>query len=82
MTDLCIHMKECELTNGQAVVPPIVGALLEAEARLVTDLLCYWRCTQGPRAQVDKHHQQYGKHPLQQLFVSELHLVRRFHPVR
>lgn len=76
MTGLYIHLKEGELTNGQAVVPPIVGALLEAEARLITDLLCCWWCTQGPCAQVDKHDQQDRKHPLQQLFVSQLHLVR------
>jgi len=68
--------EKAALTNGEAVIPPVVGALLEAQTRVVENILAIRRRTQRPRAQVDEHHQQDGKHPLQQLLVRQLHFVR------
>lgn len=44
------------LTDGNAVVPPVVGALLEDEAKAVFDVLPSGWCRQGPRPEVDEHH--------------------------
>lgn len=64
------------LTYGQAVIPPVVRALLEPEALVVHDLLRRGRIRECPGPQVDQHDQEDGDHPLQQLLVREFDLVR------
>lgn len=64
------------------MIPPVVRTLVELEAVIVRDHLGVgWRAD-GPRAEIDQHHQQDRHHPLQQLLVRQLHLVSALHPIR
>lgn len=69
------------LTNGQTMVPPIVDALLELQALIVNYLFGIRRIRERPGTQIDQHDQQDGHHPLKQLFVGQLNLVRRLDSV-
>ena len=64
------------------MVPPVVLALLEGEPAGVLDDLGLRRRAQRPRAQEDEHDEKDGEHPLQQLLVRQLHLVRGLDAVR
>lgn len=70
------------LTDGQTVVPPVVRALGELHGRPGEDVLARRRVAGRPRAQVHGGDEHDGHHPLQQLLVRQLELVRRFDPIR
>lgn len=74
--------QEQHLANRQTVIPPIVRAQHKLQPMIVPYHLRERRARQRPRAQIDQHHQQYGHHPLQQLLVGQLHLVRRLDAIR
>jgi len=69
-------------TNSQAVIPPVVRTLIKLQVMIIRDYFCIRRRTDGPRSEIDQHHQQDGHHPLQQLFIRQLNFVRAFHPIR
>lgn len=72
-------------TDGQTVIPPVVGALDESCFAVMVvefDFLCARRSGHGPRSEVDEHHKQNGEHPLQQLLICQLEFVSRFDAIR
>lgn len=69
-------------TYGQAVIPPVVGALRELHGGPGEDVLAGGRIAGRPSAQINGGHQHDGHHPLQQLLVRQLQLVSGFDSVR
>ena len=63
------------------MIPPVVDALGELHGA-GEDGLAGGRRTGRPRAQVDDDDEDDRQHPRQQLLISQLELVRRFHAVR
>lgn len=68
-------------TDSQAVIPPVVRTLVELQVVIIRDYLGVRRRADGPRSEINQHHQQNGHHPLQQLFVRQLNLMGALHPV-
>lgn len=68
-------------TDSQAVIPPVVRTLVELQVVIIRDYLGVGRRADGPRSEINQHHQQNGHHPLQQLFVRQLNLMGALHPV-
>lgn len=63
------------LTNEQTMIPPVVVALLKLEFIPVDNVDGLGRIGDGPGCQVDGHHEENGKEPLQELLIGELDLV-------
>lgn len=70
------------LTDSQTVIPPIVRALIKFQIMIIRDHFRVRRRADGPRAEIDQHHQQYRHHPLQQLLVGQLDFVSALYPIR
>lgn len=71
----------CIFTDSQTVIPPVVRTLVELQVAIIRDYLSVRRRADGPRSEINQHHQQNGHHPLQQLFIRQLNFMGAFHPV-